>query len=170
MKIEIFPLEKVVLDGVSICFGMPKNEVEALLGKAIFSGERDYYYQSELAISYDAENNVNFIEFLGGCQGNLRPVIFGVSAFDISADELTAILTQRNNGDIGDWENGYSYAFLNISVGVYREMLPSDVEEMIAEMKANGIPTENNADLEADKQKAAHWATVGVGIAGYYRR
>ena len=42
---------------------------------------------------------------------------------------------------------------MNLSIGIYREMTPRDVEEMIAEMKAHGIPTEQNPNLEADKEK-----------------
>ena len=67
-------------------------------------------------------------------------------------------------------QQGYSCAFLNISVGVYREIVPSDVMEMIEEMKADGIPTENNEDVAEEMRKANHWATIGVGVAGYYQR
>lgn len=67
-------------------------------------------------------------------------------------------------------ENGHSYQFMNLSIGIYREMTPRDVEEMIAEMKAHGIPTEQNPNLEADKEKALHFATVGADACGYYRR
>ena len=40
---------------------------------------------------------------------------------------------------------------------------------MIEEMKADGIPTEDNEDLAADIKRANHWATIGIGVAGYYR-
>ena len=43
-------------------------------------------------------------------------------------------------------------------------------EAMIEEMKADGIPTEDNEDLAADMRRANNWATIGVGVAGYYRR
>ena len=122
MKAWIYPLEKIVLDDVSIAFGMTKKEVERLLGFATSIGEWHYYFGAELAISYDKH------------------------------------------------ENGHSYQFMNLSIGIYREMTPRDVEEMIAEMKAHGIPTEQNPDLEADKEKALHLATVGAGVFGYYQR
>lgn len=67
-------------------------------------------------------------------------------------------------------ETGHSYQFMNLSIGIYREMTPRDVEEMIAEMKAHGIPTEQNPNLEAEKEKALHFATVGSGACGYYQR
>ena len=59
---------------------------------------------------------------------------------------------------------------MNLSIGIYREMTPRDVEEMIAEMKAHGIPTEQNPNLEADKEKSLHFATGDAGACGYYQR
>lgn len=60
--------------------------------------------------------------------------------------------------------------FVNISVGVYRDLRPSDVTEMIEEMKADGISTENNEDVANEMCKADHWSTIGIGTAGYYRK
>lgn len=168
MNIEIYPLEKIVIDGVSVCLGMEQSAVEAAIGKGSFVRECCYYYNNELAIYYDAHKKVEFIEFLGGVDGSLRPTIYGFSVYDNSADELTALLRQKNDGEVDDHENGYSYAFLNISVGVYREARPEDIAEMIEEMKADGIPTEDNEDLAADIKRANHWATIGIGVAGYY--
>ena len=168
MKIEIYPLEKIVIDGVSVSLGMEQSAVEAAIGKGSLTGERSYYYDNELAIDYDDDNRIEFIEFLGGADGSLRPTIYGVSVYDTPADELTALLRQKNDGEVDDSEEGYSYAFLNISVGVYREIRPEDVAEMIKEMKADGIPTDGNEDLAADIKRANHWTTIGIGVAGYY--
>ena len=168
MNIEMYPLEKIVVDGVSVYLGMEQSAVEAAIGKGRLVGKRYYYYGSEMAIDYSENNTVKFIEFLGGIDGSLHPVIYGVSAFDTLADELVNLLRQKNDGEINDSEKGYSLAFLNISVGVYRERIPSDVMEMIEEMKADGIPTEDNEDIAEEMQKANHWATIGVGVAGYY--
>lgn len=168
MRIEIYPLDKVVIDGNSICLGMERAAVEAAIGKGQFVGHRYYYYNSDMAIDYKDEK-VEFIEFLGGIDGSLHPQIYGVSAFDTPAEELIRILQQKNDGEIDDSEQGYGFAFLNISVGVYREMRPSDVAEMIEEMKADGIPTENNEDVQSELRKTNHWATIGIGAAGYYQ-
>ncbi len=168
MKIEIYPLEKILIDGIPVCLKMERSAVEAVIGKGQPVGERYYYYGSEMAIDYDDNQRIEFIEFLGGIDGSLRPVIYGVSAFDTDADELTDLLLQKNNGEVVDTEQGYSYAFPNISVGIYRELRPSDLAEMIEEMKADGIATENNEDLANDMRKAKHWSTIGIGVAGYY--
>lgn len=170
MNIELFPLDKVVIDGVSVCLGMEQVAVEAAIGKGEFVGHRYYYYGSEMAIDYGADKKVEFIEFLGGDGGSLRPMIYGVSAFDIPADELTELLKRENNGEVDDSERGYSYAFLNISVGVYREIIPADVTEMIEEMESDGgITAEDREDIEIETWRANHWATIGIGVAGYYK-
>lgn len=74
MKINIVPLEKIEIDGKSI----------------------------ELAIDYDENDSVEFIEFLGGIEGTLHPVIYGKPVFESNADELFEILKQHNNGEIDD--------------------------------------------------------------------
>lgn len=168
MSVEIYPLEKVVIDGISIYLGMNRPAVETAIGKGEYAGERYYYYDSNMAIDYNDDETVEFIEFLGGIDGSLHPMIYGVSAFDVSADELVSLLQQKNNGEVDDLEKGYSYAFLNISVGIYRERKPSDVAEMIEEMEADGISAEENEDIAEEMQKANHWATIGIGVAGYY--
>lgn len=170
MDVEIYPLEKVVLDGIPIYLGMNQSAVEAAIGKGQLVGKRYYYYDNDMAIDYSDHKTVEFIEFLGGIDGSLHPVIYGVSAFDLPAGELTDLLRQKNDGEIDDSEQGYSFAFLNISVGVYREIKPSDVIEMIEEMKADGIPAKDNEDVAEQMRKANHWDTIGIGISDYYRR
>lgn len=170
MNIEIYPLEKIVINGVPIYLGMEQSAVEAAIGKGQLVRKRYYYFENDMAIDYDSNKTVKFIEFLGGIDGSVHPVIYGVSVFDTLADELVKLLQQKNDGEIDESEQGYSYTFLNISVGVYRETRPSDVMEMIEEMKADGIPTENNEDVAEEMRKANHWSTIGVGVAGYYKR
>lgn len=170
MRIEMIPLERVVIDGVSVAFGMDRALVVAAIGCGEQVGGRSYYYDSEMAIDYDEDGRVDFIEFLGGIDGSLHPDIFGVSAFDTPADDLAGLLAEKNGGEVDDTEAEYAYQYLELSVGVHRETTPGDVAEMIEEMKADGISTEDNADVRAECRRAAHWATIGVGTAGYYRR
>lgn len=164
MEIELLPLEKIIIDGKEICLNADKMTVEALIGAGENMGNRHYYYDSEMAIDYNDDGMVEFIEFLGGSDGLLKPLIYGVSAFDIQADELITLLTEKNHGRIDDTEDGYSYGFLELSVGIYRELRPCDIEEM----KADGVPVDDNEGLEQDKTRANHWQTIGIGVAGYY--
>ncbi len=169
MIAEVYPMDKIVLDGISIELGMPQSAVETRLGKGDAVRSRRYYCSSDLAIHYAQDGTVEFIEFLGGPGGSLKPILYGVSAFDVPAEALVDLLREKNGGTMLDTEHGYSYTFPNISVGIYRERRPSDVQELIAEMKADGIHTEGNADVAAELQRANHWATLGIGIPGYYR-
>lgn len=169
MNIVLYPLDKVDLNGKIISLGMEQEAVERLIGSGkVTYRNLHYYFNAEMAIDYDASGKVEFIEFLGGIDGKLKPVIYGVSAFDVDAEELAELLRRENHGAVDDSERGYSYAFLNISVGVYRPLIPARVLEMEEEMRREGVPTEGNADLEQDRRRATHWTTIGIGVAGYY--
>ncbi len=61
MNIQIYPLDKIVFDNVSIYFGMEKSAVELALGAGEGIGNRYYYFDCEMAIDYQ-ENKVDFIE------------------------------------------------------------------------------------------------------------
>ena len=92
MKIELYPLEKVVIDDKSIHLGIEQPEVELLIGKGQFVRDRYYYFNSELAVSYDNDDRVIFVEFLGGADGQLKPIIYGISVFDADALEVYDVL------------------------------------------------------------------------------
>lgn len=126
MNIEIYPLDKIVIDGVAVCLGMEQSAVESAIGKGQFVGKRCYYFNNEMAIDY-SNNKVEFIEFLCGVDGMLKPTIYGISAFETQANDLFEVLKEQNNGIIDDTERGYSYQFQNISVGVYREAVPEEI-------------------------------------------
>ncbi len=168
MNIEIFPLDKVVFDKVSICFGMEKSAVETAIGKGQQIGNRYYYFNNEMAMDY-RENKVEFIEFLGGVEGVLKPIIYGISAFDANAGELVEILKASSNGENCDTERGYCYQFSNISVGVYREAVPEEISEMIKESASFGNPM-SSEEIENESKRANHFATIGAGATGYYQR
>lgn len=167
-KIIIKPLEGIEWSDKAVNLGSPFSSVTAVLGEAeTVYGNHYYYCNSNLRVDLDSNGNVEFIEFLGGIDGDIHPQIYGMSAFDIDADELIKILTEHNNGDIDDSEKGYSYGFLNISVGVYRESIPEDVRQMIEEAKEEGDPMDEE-EIEYETRKAVHWATIGIGVKDYY--
>ena len=180
MKAIINPLEGIVIEdnlsavtphaaqGIEIKLGMSKDEVAGILGRAEGeNGNRHFYFDSELAIDYDERNTVEFIEFLGGISGTLQPVIYGAAAFESDAGELFDILKSHNSGEIEDNEDGYSYCFKEISIGLYRTSTPESVQMDIEELKADGVVDQNYIDEEL--MKANHWATIGVGRADYYK-
>lgn len=113
MKIKIYPLDKVLIDGTAVCLGMEQSDVESAIGKGQLIGKRYYYFDSEMAIDY-SNDKVEFIEFLSGIDGMLKPLIYGISAFEAKANDLLEVLKEKNTGVISDTENGYSYHFQNI--------------------------------------------------------
>ncbi|MDE7362454.1 MAG: hypothetical protein K2N38_11030 [Oscillospiraceae bacterium] len=163
----ILPLEGISFNGAKVRLGASESEVKAVLGEPerVINGSL-YYFGNELRFD-PGENGVEFIEFLGGADGALQPTIYGVPAFKTGADELYALLAEKNDGGIDDHENGYSYAFLTLSVGVYRESIPESVEEMITEAESEGFPM-SAEDIAEERKKAAYWAAIGIGCAGYY--
>ena len=166
MKTEIYPLEKVVINGSAVCFGMARSEVEFLIGAGQKIGTRYYYFNGEVAIDYN-ENKVEFIEFLGGSDGTYQPMIYGVSVFGTTAEELIEILKIKNNGKICDMEDGHCYRFSDIGIGLYREATPKEISEMIEDAVAFGNPMSSD-EIEYESKRANHFATIGIGIAGYY--
>lgn len=169
MNAVLYPLDRVELDGTSISLGMSQVEVEQLIGPGHDrNGKRHYYFNTEMAVDYDVNGKVEFIEFLGGVDGKLKPVICGVSAFDVDAEAVLEILRLENGGKEEDKERGHCCTFRGISVGAYRELTPADVLEMEEEMRKEGISTEGNLDLERDRERARHWSSIGIGIVEYY--
>lgn len=166
-NIVILPLEGILFDGAMVWLGASESEIKTVFGEPerVINGSL-YYFGNELRFD-PGENGVEFIEFLGGADGTLQPTIYGSPAFGIGADELYGLLAEKNDSDIDDHENGYSYAFLNLSIGIYRESIPENVEEMITEAERAGEPL-SAEDIAEERKKAAYWAAIGIGRAGYY--
>lgn len=166
---EIIPLTGIRLNDKLIALSSSREEVEKLLGTPHMErGSSSFYFDNELRFDFEKDGNVKFIEFLSGVDGKLQPQIYGVSAFQTGADDLYDILAEKNNGDISDHENGYCYGFLNISVGLFRNMTPEAVEDMIEEAEDDGEPMDDE-EIAYEMRKADHWATIGIGVENYYR-
>ncbi|MDE6726364.1 MAG: hypothetical protein K2J80_00320 [Oscillospiraceae bacterium] len=163
----IKPLVGVDICGKELRLGASENEIRSVLGEPYSVWENSlYYFKNELR--FDLENgSAEFIEFLGGIDGELQPMIYGTLAFQTGADKLFDILAEKNRGEIDDSENGYSYGFLEISVGVYRETVPEDVRKIIEDAEEDGEPLDDE-EIAEEMRRASHWDTIGIGIANYY--
>ena len=168
MKIEIYPLEKVEINGVPIFFGMEKTAVEASFGKGEVIRGRSYYHRNEMAVEYGSDSRVTFLEFLGGPRATLRPMIYGVSVFDTPAGELSRLLAEKNGAPADLAQEGFFALFRNIGIAVHRERRPNDLLEQAHQQKLNGIQTPNDA-YQRDLEAANHWSSIGVGSPAYYR-
>lgn len=172
LPMQVVPLCGVFWQDGCIHLQATKPQVHAVLGEPYRVWENSFYYlKSELRIDFDENGLVKFIEFLGGIDGTLKPLIYGVSAFEAEADELAHLLKTHNgidiDNDIDDLEHGYGYGFRTISVGIYRTQTPDGIEEMIEEAAEDGDELDEE-ELSFEQRKAMHWATLGIGIKNYY--
>lgn len=166
---RLIPLTGLEWKGQIIRFGDSRERVDRILGAP--NSTRDnvgYYCGAELKVEFDAGHRVRFIECLAGMDGGIQPEIYGVSAFETDAEELLEVLKRENNGPVDDSENGYSYAFLNSGVGVYREVTPEAVEAMVRELMNVELTALGHIDLEGENRRAHHWETIGIGEKDYY--
>ena len=97
-----------------------------------------YYAENELRLDFDQSDRLEFIEFLGGLEGRLQPIIYGLPAFQTGAGELIEELTRCNDGPVDDSEQGYSYAFLEYQRGGLPLHPPPGVRELIARWRRMG--------------------------------
>ncbi len=175
MKIDIIPLKGVALGYNIIELGANKNDVEWLIGKGEAVGDGFRYYDGELGIYYDSEENVEFIEFYSGIDGKLQPMIYGVPVFQTKARELVEIIEKHNSGnnyfdaDIETFDSDHEIEFYNVSVGIYRDITPDNVDSMKAEMISEGVFDENDEDYLYDVERSQYWATIGIGVEEYYK-
>ena len=171
-KIEILPLDGIVIENIGkLSLGQSKSEIEKLLGKPSDSSnlKQLFFDEYEVRIDLDKKGNAEFIEFIyGPFPEKTELSIYGVNPFQIGATKLVEILTEKNNGKIDDSEAEYCYTFQNISVGVWRQLTEQNVEESIAEMKADNEYEENKDWLNEDLEKAKNFWTIGIGVKNYY--
>lgn len=167
MLITILPLQGIQWSNGTVRLGSTTVEVEAILGRPEIVGESYYYFESELRLDFSEDGKLEFIEFLAGLDGKIQPVIYGIQAFQADADELYRVLEKHASGNIIDDENGYSFAFPNIGIGVYRESTPADVISLTCELKESGVNIAGDPDIEEEQLKASHWATISVATSEY---
>ena len=171
-KIEILPLDGIVIENIGkLSLGQSKSDIEKLFGKPSESSnlKQLFFDEFEVRIDLDKKGNAEFIEFIyGPFPEKTELSIYGVNPFQIGATKLVEILTEKNNGKIDDSEAEYCYTFQNISVGVWRQLTEQNVEESIAEMKADNEYEENKDWLNEDLNKAKNFWTIGIGLENYY--
>ncbi len=146
-----------------------KAKVHEVLGKTDATGtETDYYYNNALQISYNKSATVEFIEFCVNEEVEIE--IFGINPFKVLADDLIALLKEKNGPVFNKREAPFSYAFKSISVGVFRESSENEILESIDECKKDGSYETNKEWLLEDLEKFKYFQTIGIGVKGYYRK
>jgi hypothetical protein len=171
--ITINPLQGLDIAGVGrVDLGQSRSDLETILGEPV-SGrsddKRSFFEEYECIIYFDDADKVEFVEFITGPfpeRVQLSP--FGVDPFQIGADHLVALLSEKNDGLIDGKDGGYSYSFLNISVGIWRDAKEEDLKEWVEEKKISGEYEIDRKMIEEELAKSRNFWTVGIGVSGYY--
>ncbi len=169
-------MEKFVLNPLkgahNITFGMSQKEVRELYKNAgLEAGENcDYFYESELCVSYNHQNEVEYIEFNGPFTELVEVEILGLNFFDLKAEEFIQKMAAEKQQHFfeKDAEIPYSYIFPELELSVWREFTPEDVDFAIEEAKEMETYLEEKKELEEDLETSQYFFTIGIGHKGYY--
>jgi len=142
---------------------------------AVFTDNMKYNYDNyEMTVSFNAGQKVEFIECKAGpFSDKTKTVIYDADFFSLSADEAIELLDKKNNGSVfydTPHRPKLSCCYLEIDVGIWREMDEADAEESIREAIATGT-YEINRELYENKMwkaKASHFQSIGIGEKGYF--
>lgn len=125
-----------------------------------------FYFNNELRIDFDRQGRVEFIELLGGPEGELQPVMDGLELFQVPPEAVYDLLKAKNSGAVELGINCYCCVFLELETGIYRESVPEDVTELIGEAQTEGHPlSPEQIDYE---NGLTRWGAIGIGVKGYY--
>ena len=169
-RIEIIPLKGMLVGNKEINFMDTEEIVINKLGNPTsknisWNGKVDefYYFENEVRLDFDTSSKkLEYIEFLGGYDAEINPLLYGYNVFTIKADELVDVIKKHDNGPIDRSEGENAYSFINSSIGVWRELTPTIFEE---EIKDSDYSEE---EINNFKERVEHWETFGFGIKGYY--
>ena len=179
LQIDIKPLLGIDIKSIGeVKLGQSQNEVESVIGSPSMydtisfnntQTNRAFYEAYELRIDYNSNNQVTFIEFIYGPfpeKTELR--IYDINPFQEEAERLIELLTIYNAGKIDESETPHCYVFENISVGIWRQSVPSDIQELINEKKEDCTYEIDKAWVDEELEKSKHFWTIGIGEKGYY--
>jgi len=132
---------------------MTREEVAAAVGQpGPGSGPSVYYYHDScFQVNFDDEGKVTYIE-LSWCPSQFQVQWNEHSVFDLTADDVVRILTQEGPGV--EEEDGHSYVFYDMDVGLWRPVLPSDYQP---------------EDVMDEYRNGKYWTTIGVGFGSFFR-
>lgn len=163
----------IVWEDKCVLIGDTQSDLLKLLDEPEIVRGSWYYFDGELRFDFDADERVEFIEFLGGIDGNLQPWIFGTDVFSSDSDDLFAILNKQNGAAKVLEDKGYFYGFCGIGIGIYRDCTPADLEdfadELLEDIEEFGEDAVDTDSLKKDIRLTYHWNTIGLGGVDYYK-
>ncbi len=127
-----------------------------------------YLANGDIRVDFDDKDTVEFIEIRGGCDSSFCPIFQKIPMFEMEAAEIVRLL--KENYVVEERENGHSYIIQELELALWRERTEADVDGFIADMKADGIAVEGNADVELERKMARYFEAVAIGKKGYYTK
>jgi hypothetical protein len=132
----------------------------------------DYYTSYGFHVHYDKVTNlVCFIEIMYDMQAVFD--LYDKNPFHAPVEEMVALLTEKNGADINKLQSPRSYIFLDISLGIFRNSTPEQMDDYLEKAKVetpdyfvDGKPQEW---LQIDIDKAKHFQTIGLGNKDYFK-
>jgi hypothetical protein len=179
IRIVLLPLMGIIInENINITLGSKMEELKNLIGiPNLIMDNKLYYHEFDARFDFNEQDELEFIEFIGGpFTEKVELSIYGVNPFKIPAMDLVDILVEHSS-NIDDSDADLSYAFLDISVGIFREenekMVKESFEELeneSEELKMAGRYERIKKDLEMDLEKSRYFWTIGIGIENYYTK
>ena len=160
------PHRGIVWSNGEIFLGDSEDKVQEISVNYEKHGTSYYITSHDLRVDMDENHTIEFIEFSRNQFGRIQASLCNVFVLEQEVSEVLRQLEQYTS--IEERENGYMYVLTELDVALWRERTEADVEGFIADMKADGIPVEGNADVEAEWNLAKYFQTVSIGRKGYY--
>lgn len=170
MIIELIPLIGIIIDKIKIIeLGTNKDDVIKILGKPDnIDNNSLFYFKIGLKIELDKNMKVVFLECFNDNEEDIEVRLYNVNPFKTEDETLLKILEEKNKGQI-EHERQYNYYFLNLSLGIGRELSTSDALDMIKQAKDENIYEEMQEQLESDLKKSKYFDSIGIGIKNCYQ-
>ena len=131
-------------------------------------GNSYYYFSRDLRVDVDENHKIEFIEFSGNRFGMMRALLCDKFVLEDDVEDVLHHLEKYS--PIEEKENGHLYVLTALDAALWRERTEADVEAFIADMKADGIETEGNPDVESEWKLAKQFSTVSIGKKGYFTK
>lgn len=174
-ELTLIPHDGIEIQSIGkIRFGQTANEVERTLGAPSFKDDMRYFYDDyEISVMFSTDKKVEAIECNAGpFSDKTRTVIYGADFFSLSADEVIDLMEKMNNASIFIENPGRpkkSIWYIEIDVGVWRDIDEADAEESVKEAINSGVYEMDKDSYDNEVRKARHFRTVLIGRKDYYR-
>jgi len=137
-----------------IKLGQKKVSNNDFLGKADSYVQRgkdwysELYWNGQLTIQYNNNDIITHIGLRDLGSLNAKVTLYGLDVFETLSNVLIETITQtsKTNFDVSDKEIPYSYKFPKLAMTLWREYLPSDIDE------------------EDEKNRYERFEYIGIGI------